>query len=105
MKKRGTKANLLFLDTCREIKYPTNSRGDSTPSETQNPAMQHDTVYAYATAPGHPASDGDDGHGKDTVEGTTCDYWVIANSCLALRILLPSPDSRLMSSLAHYTCQ
>ena len=73
MKKRGTKANLFLMDCCRTIKF-AESRGHATPSENPEPAMQTDTVYAYATAPGHPASDGDDGHGKDMVEGTRCGY-------------------------------
>ena len=66
MKKRGTKANLFLLDACREIKY---NRGGSTTSEIQKYANKSVTVYAYATAIGHTADDGDDGHGKDMVDG------------------------------------
>ena len=69
MKKRGARANVFILDCCRSIKYAPKSRGDSTPTATQEPEVQSETFYAYATAPGRTASDGHDGHGKDEIEG------------------------------------
>ena len=87
MKKRGTRANVFILDCCRNIKYGSNSggpsctatdtetteipsRGGSTATDTPETKILNDTVYAYATAPNHKASDGDDGHGKSVIQGT-----------------------------------
>jgi len=66
MKKRGTKANIFILDCCRNMKYSENRGGSSPATNTQKTQMRTDTVYAYATAPGHPASDGHNGHGLYT---------------------------------------
>ena len=75
MKRRGARANVFILDCCRTIKYAPKSRGDSTPTDTQTTEMPNDTVYAYATAAGHKASDGHDGHGKDELEGAQTRMW------------------------------
>ena len=68
MKRRGARANVFILDCCRTIKYAA-SRGGPTPTDTQETEVKSETFYAYATAPGHSASDGHDGHGKDEIEG------------------------------------
>ena len=69
MKKRGARANVFILDCCRTFKYAAKSRGGSTPTDTQETEVKSETSYAYATAAGHSASDGHDGHGKDEIEG------------------------------------
>ena len=37
--------------------------------------VKRKTSYAHATAAGHKASDGDDGHGKDELEGAQTRMW------------------------------
>ena len=71
MKRRGTKTDVFLLDCCRSLKI-VKIRGGDTSSENQE--LANDAVYLYATAPGHPASDGDNGHGKDMAKGTKCVY-------------------------------
>ena len=68
MKKRQTRANVFILDCCRTFVYGEN-RGSSPKSETGRTGMTTDSLYAFATAPNHPADDGRDGHGMDLVEG------------------------------------
>ena len=82
MKRRGTKTDVFLLDCCRSLKI-AKIRGGDTSSENQE--LANDAVYLYATAPGHPASDGDNGHGKDMVKGATCGLRI----CFVLCVLLP----------------
>ena len=71
MKKRKTKANIFFLDCCRTFVYDE-SRGGSPKPTTSSTRLLDNTLYAYATAPGHPDSDGHDGHGTMSRRGKGC---------------------------------
>ena len=68
MKRRKTKANIFFLDCCRTFVYDE-SRGDSPKPTSFSTRFTDDTLYAHATAPGHTASDGHDGHGTMSRRG------------------------------------
>ncbi|MER9029628.1 caspase family protein [Mesorhizobium sp. M0674] len=55
----GAKAKLLFIDACRNNPLPTVSRGAEALGLAQQEVAVIGTLFAFATAPGHVAYDGD----------------------------------------------
>jgi hypothetical protein len=55
----GAKAKLLFIDACRNNPLPMTSRGAEALGLAQQEVSVIGTLFAFATAPGHVAYDGD----------------------------------------------
>ena len=102
MKRRKTKANIFFLDCCRSFVYDE-TRGGSPKPMNFSTTFTQDTLYAHATAPGHTASDGHDGHGTMSRRGkgvyrvTSIDHHILPISPLCL----PYAHSRLSESITE----